>query len=114
VVALKAGNFGHAIHALRMAAADTPAATTDSVHDDAIFSAKLKNTRAQILWLIMVAQRLDGRFTAAEETLQSIGPSLAESPNSILQINDLGEALLAQARDDETRQMIQRMLDKTQ
>ncbi|MDB5168620.1 MAG: hypothetical protein JWO55_878 [Candidatus Saccharibacteria bacterium] len=107
---LKAGKYSSAINELRLVLMDTPAATTEGEEYNAIFSTELRNTRLRVQWLIMIAQRLNGQFAAADETLQSTGHLVDEFPIAILQTDNFGNTLLAQALDGETAGMIERML----
>jgi hypothetical protein len=112
--ALQTGRYTEAVRGLRLVLMETPAATAGGEEYDPVFSTKLRNMRLHTQWLIMIAQRLNGQFTDAEETLQPISHLVDELTISLLYTDNLGNILLSQALDGETYDMIQQMLDQAQ
>lgn len=87
--ALQEGKYKAAINLLRLASMDTPAATSDDPETVALDRAANVIARARVWWLMMIAQRFDGQFVEAEETLRLIGfytndPTIAELVSAYL------------------------------
>jgi hypothetical protein len=107
--ALQAGKYRIAINELRLASADKPAGTSDDPEAIRLSEEDFKITRMRTLWLMMIAQRLDGRSDEANETRGLIGLYFDDPTISELLPDDLRKILLARAKenhDEQTRQML--------
>jgi hypothetical protein len=107
--ALKTGNYGVAISLLQLASTDTPADTSDDPEAIRLSKEDLKITRMRTLWLMMIAQRLVGRFDEADKTRSLVGLYFDDPTISELLSDELREILMAQAdenHDEPTRQML--------
>jgi hypothetical protein len=108
-------NYDSTIRELRMAAVDTPAATTDREEDHQELADQLRRNRAEAHWLLMITQRLNGQFAEAEATCREFGVSFNAHSMFTLLADGLGDMILTRAdenQDEETRHLILQQIDR--
>ncbi|MET0980342.1 MAG: hypothetical protein ABWX90_03740 [Candidatus Saccharimonadales bacterium] len=97
--ALRRGNHRAAIDQLQRAAIDTPADTKDDPEAIQLSKEAFKITRMQTLWLMMIVQRLDGRFEEADESRRIIGFYINDPSIGQLASGEVYDTLLARAKE---------------